>query len=111
MVLIAADRAPQWVYFRSVAKSDGWIDYWYDKTELRLTSGKLFVRGQAVAQRAGWMTIFEIQIDCAANTFTEIGTQITDADGQRRVPATELAIAQPIPTGSSGAMLKTMFCQ
>lgn len=111
MMLVAADRAPEWIYFRSVAKSEGWIDFWYDKTALRLSSGKVFARGQAVARSAGWVTIFELEIDCGANTLTEISTQITDADGQRKVPAAELMVAQPIPAGTSSAMLKTMFCR
>jgi len=105
----AAAPATDWVYFYTVDADGGGYVYSYDPASVALTDGKLFVHGKMTVK--GFTSEFEVRIDCARGTFTEVSTTITDDKGVvSRVPDAERYTDRPISDGSSGAKLRSMFC-
>lgn len=105
----AATAAPDWVYFFTAEGAGGSYVHSYDPTSIAVTNGQLFVRGKMTMP--GFTSLYEVRIDCARDSYTEVSTTVTDDKGAvYKVPDSERYTDRPLKPNSSGEKLRSMFC-
>jgi hypothetical protein len=104
--------AADWVPFHSHRGRTGTLEYFYDRSGLRSSPGKVLVHQKVVGNLSPTTTtMYVMEIDCREATFTEKGTTIIDAHGRRRrISRSELWLNHPIAPGTSADKLMKILC-
>ena len=101
----------RWTPFHSRDFEQGRLDYFYDASSVHRGEDHVVARWKVVGS-TGTTTLYVIDIACRNGTFTEKGTLLVDAWGQRRVlPRSELLVDSPIEAGTSSDLFRRAFCR
>jgi hypothetical protein len=99
-----------WVEFYSHTSVTGLLVYYYDRSRVRQHGNLLRARWKIIGQ-TGTVTLYDIEIRCHENTFTERGTTQIDSSGlSSETPRAELFVNRPIDANTSGDRFRQMFC-
>jgi hypothetical protein len=101
-----------WVhfYFRDFSTGER-LDYFYDASKISQKLGHVIARWKVVGTPQNDTTLYGIDIACAAGTFTETGTILTNAQGRSKaVLRSELLQDYAIESGTSSDVFSKKFC-
>lgn len=111
LILLVLVPSAHWVQFHALQWPEGRLTYFYDAGSVRRHGERLAARWKIIASPKAGTTLYDIEINCGARTFTERRTVRVDAKGGMiETPPQELWIDHAIENGTSADGFSRRFC-